>query len=56
MLNTEVEVVSHFPLHYLLMVPVLITFISLVRFSWVGVKNRAGFGFHVWPLALETDG
>lgn len=53
MLNTEVEVVSHFPPHYLLMVPVLITFIRLVRFSWVGVKNRAGFGFHVRPLAPE---
>lgn len=53
MLNTEVEVVSHFPPHYLLMVPVLITFISLVRFLWVDVKSRAGFGFLVWSSALE---
>lgn len=39
MLNTEVEVVSHFPAHYLLMVQIIITLSSLVIFSWVDIRT-----------------
>lgn len=55
MLNTEVEVASHFPPHYLLMVHLLTTFIRLVRFSWVDIKSRVGALFRVHSFALEID-
>lgn len=55
MLNTEVEVASHFPPHYLLMVHLQITFIRLVRFSWVDIKSRVGALFRIHSFALEID-
>lgn len=52
MLNTEVQVVSHFPPHYLLMVPVLITFISPGGLS----RSRLFPPSFYFPLFVEGDG
>lgn len=46
---------SHFPPHYLLMVHILITFISLVRFSWVDIKLELCFTstLSLWRLIAK---